>query len=141
MSSFSGLHRPPHQSAILIGHGSGPDPGGVAEAYAAGMSDRTRAARVEDVHRLALAMPQVTVTGGTKDNPVYQVGGKSFVFFRNPRPDAVDPDSGERLRRHRVLGCGRGREAGVGPRRVDTVLLHEPLRRAFVGARAGQPLR
>jgi len=62
------------------------------------MSDRTRAARVVDVHRLALAMPHVTVTGGTKDNPVYQVGGKSFVFFRNPRPDAVDPDSGERYR-------------------------------------------
>ena len=80
--------------------GAGPDLCGGAdtEAYAAGMSDRTRAARVEDVHRIALAMPQVTVIGGTKDNPVYQVGGKSFVFFRNPRPDAVDPDSGERYR-------------------------------------------
>ena len=62
------------------------------------MSDRAGAARVEDVHRFAMAMPYVTVTGGTKDNPVYQVGGKSFVFFRNPRPDAVDPDSGERYR-------------------------------------------
>jgi hypothetical protein len=60
------------------------------------MLDRTRAARVEDVHRLAMEMPHVTVMCGTKDNPVYQVGGKSFVFFRNPRPDAVDPDSGER---------------------------------------------
>jgi len=27
---------------------------------------------------------------------VYQVGGKSFVFFRTPRPDAFDPDTGER---------------------------------------------
>jgi hypothetical protein len=27
---------------------------------------------------------------------VYQVGGKSFVFFRNPRPDAFDPKTGER---------------------------------------------
>ena len=60
------------------------------------MPDRTRAARVEDVHRLAMEMPHVTVIGGTKDNPVYQVGGKSFIFFRNPRPDAVDPDSGQR---------------------------------------------
>src|SRR5215203_5347512 len=60
------------------------------------MSDRSRAACVEDVHRLAMAMPHVTVVGGTKDNPVYQVGGKSFVFFRNPRPDAVDPRTGER---------------------------------------------
>jgi hypothetical protein len=56
----------------------------------------TRAARVEDVHRLAMAMPHVTVIGGTKNNPVYQVGGKSFIFFRNPRPDAFDSDSGER---------------------------------------------
>ena len=28
--------------------------------------------------------------------PVYQVGGKSFIFFRTPRPDAVDPGTGER---------------------------------------------
>lgn len=49
-------------------------------------------ARVEDVHELAAGMPNVTVAAG----PVYQVGGKSFVFFRNPRPDAVDPDAGER---------------------------------------------
>jgi hypothetical protein len=35
---------------------------------------------------------------GTGDNPVYQVGGKSFVFFRNPRPDAVDSKTGERYR-------------------------------------------
>jgi hypothetical protein len=41
-------------------------------------------------------MPHVTVYPGTEDRPVYQVGGKSFVFFRNPRPDAVDPDTGER---------------------------------------------
>jgi hypothetical protein len=58
--------------------------------------DEDRPARVEDVHELAMAMPHVTVEYGTGDNPVYQVGGKSFVFFRNPRPDAVDPDTGER---------------------------------------------
>ena len=28
---------------------------------------------------------------------MYQVGGKSFVFFRTPRPDAVDTATGERL--------------------------------------------
>jgi hypothetical protein len=54
--------------------------------------------RAEDVHELALAMPHVTVVHGSGDNPVYQVGGKSFIFFRNPRPDAVDPDTGERYR-------------------------------------------
>lgn len=41
-------------------------------------------------------MPHVTVEYGTGGNPVYQVGGKSFIFFRNPRPDAVDPHTGER---------------------------------------------
>lgn len=48
------------------------------------------------MHELALGMPYVTVQSGTGGNPVYQVGGKSFVFFRNPRPDATDPDSGDR---------------------------------------------
>ncbi|GIF25796.1 hypothetical protein BJ973_003069 [Actinoplanes tereljensis] len=57
------------------------------------MTDR---ARVEDVHELAQAMPYVTVEEGGAENPVYQVGRKSFVFFRTPRPDAVDPDTGER---------------------------------------------
>jgi hypothetical protein len=56
----------------------------------------SRPARVEDVHELALAMPHVTIYPGTEDRPVYQVGGKSFVFFRTPRPDAVDPETGER---------------------------------------------
>jgi hypothetical protein len=60
--------------------------------------ESSRPARVEDVHELALGMPHVTVEGGSTGNPVYQVGGKSFVFFRNPRPDAVDPVSGERYR-------------------------------------------
>jgi len=60
--------------------------------------DESRPARVEDVHEIALAMPHVTVVYGTGDNPIYQVGGKSFVFFRNPRPDAVDPETGERYR-------------------------------------------
>ena len=43
-----------------------------------------------------MSMPHVTVYCGPHGNPIYQVGGKSFVFFRNPRPDAVDPDTGER---------------------------------------------
>jgi hypothetical protein len=55
-----------------------------------------RPARVEDVHELALAMPHVRVVRGPSGNPVYQVGARSFVFFRTPRPDAVDPRTGER---------------------------------------------
>jgi hypothetical protein len=58
--------------------------------------DESRLAAVEDVHELALAMPHVTVERGIADNPVYQVGGKSFIFFRNPRPDAVDAETRER---------------------------------------------
>jgi hypothetical protein len=58
--------------------------------------DEDRPARVEDMHELASNMPYVTVEYGSGDNPVYQVGRKSFVFFRTPRPDAVDPGTGER---------------------------------------------
>ncbi|WP_067660753.1 MmcQ/YjbR family DNA-binding protein [Nocardia harenae] len=58
------------------------------------MADRP--ARVDDVHRIAAAMPHVTRVAGGRGNAVYQVGGKSFVFFRTPRPDAVDPDTGEK---------------------------------------------
>jgi hypothetical protein len=43
-----------------------------------------------------MAMPHVTVEHGPNGNPIYQVGSKSFVFFRNPRPDAIDPETGER---------------------------------------------
>jgi hypothetical protein len=57
---------------------------------------RSRRAKVQDVHDLASAMPHVTVYPGTEDRPVYQVGGKSFIFFRNPRPDAFDPVTKER---------------------------------------------
>jgi hypothetical protein len=60
------------------------------------MQAKPHRARVEDVHELALGMPHVTVERGPSGNPVYQVGGKSFVFFRNPRPDATDPETGER---------------------------------------------
>ena len=54
----------------------------------------TRPAAVDDIHATARAMPHVTVARPEK-NPVHQVGGKSFVFFRTPRPDAVDPETGE----------------------------------------------
>jgi hypothetical protein len=57
-----------------------------------------RKARLAVVHEIAAGMPHVTKwerDDGT-DRPVYQVGGKSFVFFRTPRPDAVDPVTGEK---------------------------------------------
>ena len=55
-----------------------------------------RPATVADVHEFALRMPGVRVWPGSAERPIYQVGGRSFVFFRNPRPDAVDPETGER---------------------------------------------
>lgn len=54
-----------------------------------------RRAKVSDVHELAAAMPRAT-RYPDRDRAVYQVGGRSFVFFRTPRPDAVDPETGER---------------------------------------------
>jgi hypothetical protein len=57
---------------------------------------RSRPASVADVHALAQGLPHVTVDDGGSGNEVYQVGGKSFVYFRTPRPDAVDPSTGER---------------------------------------------
>jgi len=51
-------------------------------------------ATVDDVHELARGMPGATLAAGS--TVVYQVSGRSFVFFRNPRPDAVDPETGER---------------------------------------------
>lgn len=56
-----------------------------------------RRARVDDVHELAQAMPHVTVEYGPQGNAIYQVGRKSFIFFRTPRPDAFDPATGERF--------------------------------------------
>jgi len=55
------------------------------------MDAESRFARVEDVHELALAMPHVTVDRRSSENPVYQVGGKSFVFFRTPDRMRVIP--------------------------------------------------
>lgn len=51
-----------------------------------------RPATVDDVHRLAAVMPHVTRVEGPKGNAIYQVGGKSFVFFRTRRKDAPFPD-------------------------------------------------
>lgn len=56
----------------------------------------SRRATVADLRELAGSMPGVTIERGPKGNDVYQVSRRSFVFFRTPRPDAVDPDTGER---------------------------------------------
>ena len=49
-----------------------------------------------DLEELALALPEVSkeVEDG---RPTYKVGGKFFCFHRTRRPDALDPETGERL--------------------------------------------
>jgi hypothetical protein len=54
-------------------------------------------ATMADLDELALTLPEV-VRGADDDGRVsYAVGGKTFVFHRSPRPDALDPATGERL--------------------------------------------
>ncbi|WP_406276033.1 MmcQ/YjbR family DNA-binding protein [Nocardia sp. NBC_00881] len=60
------------------------------------MATVPRRARLADVHEVASGMPHVARVDGPHGNPIYQVGGKSFVFFRNARLDAVDPETSER---------------------------------------------
>jgi hypothetical protein len=51
---------------------------------------------MQDLDELALAMPEATKEVD-EGRPTYRVHGKMFCFHRSPRPDAVDPDTGERL--------------------------------------------
>jgi hypothetical protein len=50
-----------------------------------------------DLDELALAMPETTKEVSEDGRPSYLVHGKMFCFHRGRRPDAVDPDTGERL--------------------------------------------
>jgi len=50
-----------------------------------------------DLDAFALAMPQATKEVSDDGRPTYLVHGKMFCFHRRPRPDAVDPERGERL--------------------------------------------
>jgi len=50
-----------------------------------------------DLDELALAMPRTTKEVSDDGRPAYRVHGKLFCLHRGRRPDAIDPDSGERL--------------------------------------------
>ena len=50
-----------------------------------------------DLDELALAMPQTTKEVTDDGRPSYLVHGKRFCLQRSRRPDALDPDTGERL--------------------------------------------
>jgi hypothetical protein len=53
-------------------------------------------ASMADLDELALAMPQAT-RREDRERPAYLVHGKLFRCHRTRRPDAVDPETGERL--------------------------------------------
>jgi hypothetical protein len=50
-----------------------------------------------DLDAFALSLPQATKNVSDDGRPSYLVHGKLFCFHRNRRPDAVDPQTGERL--------------------------------------------
>jgi hypothetical protein len=54
-------------------------------------------ATMADLDELALSLPQVTKDVSDDGRPSYCVHGKMFCFHRSRRPDALDPETGERL--------------------------------------------
>ncbi len=54
-------------------------------------------ATLKDLDELALELPQATKEVADDGRPSYSVHGKYFCFHRRPRPDALDPETGERL--------------------------------------------
>ena len=50
-----------------------------------------------DLDEIALSLPQTTKEVSEDGRPSYLVHGKMFCFHRSRRPDAVDPDTGERM--------------------------------------------
>jgi hypothetical protein len=50
-----------------------------------------------DLDELALAMPETAKDVSDDGRPSYLVHGKMFCFHRGRRPDAIDPETGERL--------------------------------------------
>jgi hypothetical protein len=50
-----------------------------------------------DLDELALALPQATKEVSGDGRPSYLVHGKRFCLQRSRRPDAVNPETGERL--------------------------------------------
>jgi hypothetical protein len=50
-----------------------------------------------DLDELALAMPEATKELSEDGRPSYLVHGKAFCFHRRRRPDALDPETRERL--------------------------------------------
>ncbi len=54
-------------------------------------------ATMADLDALALTLPATTKEVSDDGRPAYEAHGKMFVCHRSRRPDAVDPETGERL--------------------------------------------
>ena len=54
-------------------------------------------ATMRDLDDLALSLPHATKEVSDDGRPAYYVHGKLFCFHRGRRPDAVDPETGERM--------------------------------------------
>jgi hypothetical protein len=52
---------------------------------------------MDDLDELALSLPQATKELSKDGRPSYLVHGKRFCLHRSRRPDALDPETGERL--------------------------------------------
>jgi len=61
------------------------------------MSPSSRKARFSDIEEIAMSLPEVATRTTWGDRPAYAVRGKNFLIFREPRPDAIDADTGERM--------------------------------------------
>ena len=70
---------------------------------------RSRSARPSDIGELALGLPETAEAVAWGDRPAYQVRGKSFVIYRDARPDALDVN-GERLTDVVVFSCSTPEE-------------------------------
>jgi hypothetical protein len=54
-------------------------------------------ATLRDLDKLALAMPEATKEISDDGRSSYLVHGKAFCLQRGRRPDAIDPETGERM--------------------------------------------
>jgi hypothetical protein len=56
-----------------------------------------RPARLDDIDAFAMCLPDVERSTSASGRHSYAVAGRKFVFSRDPRPDALDPETGERM--------------------------------------------
>jgi hypothetical protein len=70
---------------------------------------RSRRAGPRDIGELALALPETAEAIVWGDRPAYTVKGRSFVIYRDARPDALDAD-GQRMTDVVVFSCSSPEE-------------------------------